>query len=63
MPALENQPEWRTLKAVRNGRAFVCDGNAYFNRPGPRLVDALEMLAEAIVPAAFAFGHAGMQKA
>ena len=61
MPALENRPEWRTLKAVRNGRAFVCDGNAYFNRPGPRLVDALEMLAEAIVPGAFAFGHAGMQ--
>ena len=61
MPTLVNRPEWRTLRAVRNGRVFVCDGNAYFNRPGPRLVEGLEMLAEMLVPGAFAFGHRGMQ--
>jgi iron complex transport system substrate-binding protein len=61
MPLLANREEWRLLKAVRNGRVFVADGNAYFNRPGPRLVDSLEMLAEAVVPGAFAFGHAGME--
>jgi iron complex transport system substrate-binding protein len=61
MPALANRPEWGQLRAVRNGRVFVCDGNAYFNRPGPRLVEALEMLAEAIFPGAFTFGHKGIQ--
>jgi iron complex transport system substrate-binding protein len=61
MPALASQREWPSLKAVRNGRVFVCDGNSYFNRPGPRLVEGLEMLAEAIVPGAFAFGHAGIE--
>lgn len=60
-PALTSRPEWKSLKAVQNGRVFICDGNAYFNRPGPRLVEALEMLAEAIVPGAFAFGHSGME--
>jgi iron complex transport system substrate-binding protein len=61
MPSLTRREDWPRLKAVRNGRAFVTDGNAYFNRPGPRLVDALEMLAEAIVPGAFSFGHAGIE--
>jgi iron complex transport system substrate-binding protein len=61
MPALTSQSGWERLKAVRNGRVHVCDGNAYFNRPGPRLVEALEMLAEAIQPAAFCFGHEGME--
>jgi iron complex transport system substrate-binding protein len=61
MPALTKREDWPRLKAVRNGRAFVTDGNAYFNRPGPRLVDALEMLAEAVVPGAFTFGHAGIE--
>jgi len=61
MPALTRRDDWPRLKAVRNGRAFVADGNAYFNRPGPRLCDALEMLAEAIVPGAFTFAHAGIE--
>ncbi|MCE9530834.1 MAG: cobalamin-binding protein [Planctomycetes bacterium] len=61
MPALTSKPGWDRLRAVRNGRVHVADGNAYFNRPGPRLVEALEMLAEAIQPAAFSFGHDGMQ--
>jgi iron complex transport system substrate-binding protein len=61
MPVLTQRPEWSQLRAVRQGRVWVADGNAYFNRPGPRLVEALEMLAEAITPGAFAFGHGGME--
>jgi iron complex transport system substrate-binding protein len=59
LPVLQNRPEWPRLKAVRNGRAFVTDGNQYFNRPGPRLVESLEILAELLHPGAFAFGHEG----
>ena len=39
--------------AVRDGRVFVADGNAYFNRPGPRIVESLEILAACIHPEAF----------
>jgi iron complex transport system substrate-binding protein len=39
---------WRSLRAVRDGRAFVMDGNAYVNRPGPRLVDSAELFAAAM---------------
>jgi iron complex transport system substrate-binding protein len=42
---LTSAPGWRDLAAVRNGRVFVLDGNAYLNRGGPRLVDSLEILA------------------
>lgn len=35
---------WGTLSAVRNGRVFAVNGSAYFSRPGPRLVDGLEIL-------------------
>lgn len=46
LPALERMPHWRELPAVRNGAVFITDGNAYFSRPGPRLADSLEWLAE-----------------
>jgi iron complex transport system substrate-binding protein len=36
------------LRAVRDGRAYAMDGNAYVNRPGPRLVDTAEMFAAAL---------------
>ena len=39
---------WNGLRAVRTGRAFALDGNAYVNRPGPRLVDSAELFASAI---------------
>jgi iron complex transport system substrate-binding protein len=42
--------QWRQLAAFRNGRAFAVDGNAYFNRSGPRMVDSLEILAHLIHP-------------
>jgi len=41
-------PLWHSLRAVRTGRAFAMDGNAYVNRPGPRLVDTAEIFASAI---------------
>lgn len=44
MSLLEAQPGWRDLRAVRSGRVFVADGNAYFHRPGPRLVESAEIL-------------------
>jgi iron complex transport system substrate-binding protein len=59
MPALTRHPEWGALRAVREGRVFLGDGNAYFNRPGPRVAETLEILAEALHPGAFRFGHEG----
>jgi iron complex transport system substrate-binding protein len=44
-------PGWYDLPAVRAGRVYVTDGSSYFNRPGPRLVDSLEILAHVIAPA------------
>jgi iron complex transport system substrate-binding protein len=52
LPLLEAKPGWRNLSAVRSGRVFFADGNAYFNRPGPRLADSAEMLVEMIHPEA-----------
>jgi len=59
MPALQAQPRWRGLRAVRERRVVLGDGNQYFNRPGPRLVESLEILAEILHPGAFDFGHRG----
>jgi iron complex transport system substrate-binding protein len=59
MPVLTSRPEWSRLGAVRDGRGFLADGNQYFNRPGPRLVESLEILAELLHPEAFRFGHEG----
>lgn len=53
------RPEWRRLRAVDSGRVYVTDGNAYFNRSGPRLVESIEILAEILHPDRCAFGHAG----
>ena len=43
---LSDRPGWRDLRAVRDGRIYIADGNQYFNRPGPRVVESLEILAE-----------------
>ncbi|HXF53075.1 MAG TPA: cobalamin-binding protein [Hyphomicrobiaceae bacterium] len=59
MPVLEKSAHWRRLRAVRDGRVYIGDGNAYFNRPGPRLVETAEILAEVLHPEAFRFGHEG----
>ncbi|MBC8050216.1 MAG: cobalamin-binding protein [Chitinophagales bacterium] len=57
LPALTGKPGFAELRAVREGRFHVTDGNQYFNRPGPRLVESLEILAEMLHPAEFDFGH------
>ncbi|TKW77113.1 MAG: cobalamin-binding protein, partial [Bradyrhizobium icense] len=44
--SLASQPGWPSLQAVRNDRVYVVDGNQYFNRPGPRLVESAQILAE-----------------
>jgi iron complex transport system substrate-binding protein len=60
MPALTGRFDWAELRAVRAGRVYLADGNQYFNRPGPRLVESLEILAEVLHPEAFHFGHEGI---
>ncbi len=45
---METNPIWQQLTAVKNNRVYLTDGNQYFNRPGPRLVDSWEILAEII---------------
>ncbi len=45
---LPRVPGWNNVPAVRDGRVYVVDGSAYFSRPGPRLVDSLEILAHAL---------------
>ena len=47
---LTEKKEWSTLRAVQSGRVFVADGNQFFNRPGPRLCESLQILAEVIHP-------------
>jgi iron complex transport system substrate-binding protein len=65
LPLLAARPEWARLKAVRNGRVHLADGNQYFNRPGPRVTETLEILAEILHPEVFTFGHerAGWERA
>jgi iron complex transport system substrate-binding protein len=50
LPILERYPHFAELTCARTGRVFVVDGNAYFSRPGPRLVDSLEILAHLLHP-------------
>lgn len=59
LPVLTRKPGWNDLKAVQEGKVFLLDGNQYFNRPGPRLAESLEILAEILHPETFHFGHAG----
>ncbi|WP_454801552.1 cobalamin-binding protein [Mucilaginibacter phyllosphaerae] len=56
---LLEQPGFADLKAVKNNRIYIADGNQYFNRPGPRIVDSVEILAEIIHPKQFIFGYEG----
>lgn len=44
---------WQDLRAFRCRRAYLVDANSYFSRPGPRLVEGLELLAELIHPEYF----------
>ena len=59
LPLLRSRPEWAGLSAVQRAQVYVIDGHHYFNRPGPRLVESAEMIAEILHPDLFAFGHEG----
>ncbi|MBD2437897.1 cobalamin-binding protein [Nostoc sp. FACHB-110] len=56
---LTQRAEWQKLHAAKTGRVYITDGNSYFNRPGPRLVDSLEILAEILHPEIFDYGYKG----
>jgi len=53
LPVLSGHAEWPKLAAVRQGQVYLVDGNQYFNRPGPRLVESLEILTEILHPQSF----------
>jgi iron complex transport system substrate-binding protein len=55
---LKVQPEVQAVAAIQNAEVYAADGNAYFSRPGPRVVDSLEILAEVIHPELFAGTYA-----
>jgi iron complex transport system substrate-binding protein len=59
LSVLSTHPEWLRLKAVKERQVFIVDGNQYFNRPGPRIVDSMEILAEILHPKRFGSEHAG----
>lgn len=42
---LSARDEWNSLRARRRGRVLALDGNAYLSRPGPRLIEAAEIIA------------------
>jgi len=54
---LNSDTLWHDLKAFKDKKLFITDGNQYFNRPGPRLIESLEIFAEIIHPELFNFGH------
>jgi len=56
---LTENPAWENLRAVRQRCVFLIDGHHFFNRPGPRLVESAEIVAEILHPEIFAFGHRG----
>jgi iron complex transport system substrate-binding protein len=59
LPLLQAKPGWAKLQAVRSGRVCFADGNAYFNRPGPRLAESAELLREMLHPDAGALRYEG----
>ncbi len=56
LPILQSNEAWEELPCVKNKRVYFTDGNAYFNRPGPRLVDSLEIIANALHPEVHVLG-------
>jgi iron complex transport system substrate-binding protein len=54
---LTENPAWANLRAVKTGQVYAIDGHHFFNRPGPRLVESAEIVAEILHPDRFDFGH------
>ena len=59
MNILLDLPGFAELLALKNNRLYITDGNQYFNRPGPRIVDSIEIIAEIVHPKLFNFGYEG----
>ena len=57
---IEKNIKWKDLSAYKNKRLYLVDGNQYFNRPGPRIVDSIEILAEILNPELFNYNHNGI---
>jgi hypothetical protein len=52
VPWLEQQEGWRDLTSVKTGEVYLID-HSYFSRPGPRVIEGLEILAELTHPTIF----------
>lgn len=59
MPFLTKQEGFAELRCVQENKVFVADGNQYFNRPGPRVLESLEIMAEIVHPNLFSPTHYG----
>lgn len=57
---LTQHPEWSSLRAVQTGNVFLADGHLFFNRPGPRVVESAEILAEILHGSVTAYGHTSL---
>jgi iron complex transport system substrate-binding protein len=53
IPLLAKNEGWRSITAVKSGAVFAANGSAYYSRPGPRLVDGLELMSRMIHPETF----------
>ena len=52
-----HKSKWKALNAFLNKEIYIADGNQFFNRPGPRLLESVEIFAEIIHPELFNFNH------
>ena len=57
MVTIKNMPNWKNLKAVKTENVFITDGNQYFNRPGPRILDSIKILIEIVSNQKKVFGY------
>jgi iron complex transport system substrate-binding protein len=59
MAALVDLPDYQNLRAVRSGDVYLVNGNHFFNRPGPRLLQSAQIVAEILHPQVFAPANHG----
>jgi iron complex transport system substrate-binding protein len=57
LSVVSGKPGWAKLRAVKKKQVYLLDGSHYFNRPGPRLVESIEILAEIMHPKLFEYKH------
>lgn len=51
------QTAWQNLRAVQSGELYLTNGNHFFNRPGPRVIESAEILAEIFHSEIADYGH------